>query len=123
MRALVVDDSRTMRRILRGQMETLGYSAEEAENGKEALDVLEQIGPVELVLIDWNMPVMNGLELVQALRANPVYEASRLMLVTSETDMDRVVAALEAGANEYLMKPITPELLSDKLRILGLPCS
>ncbi len=122
MRALVVDDSRTMRRILRSYVEKSGYTVDEAENGREALDVLEQVGAVELVLIDWNMPVMSGLELVQALRSNPAFNETRLMLVTSEADMTRVVAALEAGANEYLMKPITLELLNDKLRIMGLPC-
>ncbi len=123
MRALVVDDSRTMRRILRSYVEKSGYTVDEAENGREALEVLEQVGAVELVLIDWNMPVMSGLELVQALRSNPAFNETRLMLVTSEADMARVVAALEAGANEYLMKPITLELLNDKLRIMGLPCA
>ncbi len=123
MRALVVDDSRTMRRILRSYVEKSGYTVDEAENGREALDVLEQVGPVELILIDWNMPVMSGLELVQALRSNPAFNETRLMFVTSEADMTRVVAALEAGANEYLMKPITLELLNDKLRIMGLPCT
>ncbi len=123
MRALVVDDSRTMRRILRSYVEKSGYTVDEAENGREALDVLEQVGAVELVLIDWNMPVMSGLELVRALRSNPAFNETRLMLVTSEADMTRVVVALDAGANEYLMKPITLELLNDKLRIMGLPCA
>ncbi len=123
MRALVVDDSRTMRRILRSYVEKSGYTVDEAENGREALEVLDQVGAVELVLIDWNMPVMSGLELVQALRSNPAFNETRLMLVTSEADMARVVVALDAGANEYLMKPITLELLNDKLRIMGLPCT
>jgi two-component system chemotaxis response regulator CheY len=123
MRALVVDDSRTMRRILRSYVEKSGYTVDEAENGQEALEVLEQIGAVELMLIDWNMPVMSGFELVQALRSNPAFNEMRLMLVTSETDMTRVIAALQAGANEYLMKPVTLELLNDKLRIMGLPCA
>lgn len=120
MRALVVDDSKAMRRILASMMADAGYSVDEADNGKAALDKLNEIGPVELMLIDWNMPEMNGIELVKELRSRPQFAESRLMMVTSETDLDRIVQALEAGANEYVMKPVTPEALHEKLQLLGL---
>lgn len=122
MRALVIDDSRTMRRILRSIVEQFGYEVEEAENGKEALEVLEQLGQIELALVDWNMPVMNGLEFVKNMRASGKHPETKLMMVTSETEIDRVVESLEAGANEYLMKPLTPDALKEKLQIMGLPC-
>jgi len=123
MNALVIDDSRTMRRVLSSLIGELGYETEQAENGQEALEVLEQIGPVDLVLVDWNMPVMNGVEFVRAVIASGKYPDTKLMMVTSETDMSRIVEALEAGAHEYLMKPLTPEALREKMQLLGLPCS
>lgn len=120
MRALVVDDSKAMRRILTSMIVHEGYTVHEAENGKSALAKLEETGPVELMLIDWNMPEMSGIELVRELRTRPQFADSRLMMVTSETDLERIVQALEAGANEYVMKPVTPEALREKLQILGL---
>ncbi|MBI1380257.1 MAG: response regulator [Planctomycetaceae bacterium] len=120
MRALVIDDSRAIRLILSRTLQELGFQTLEAANGKEALAVLEREGPVELALVDWNMPEMNGLEFVQAARARPAWGSMRMMMVTTETEMERVVKALEAGADEYVMKPFTREVIAEKLSILGL---
>jgi two-component system chemotaxis response regulator CheY len=119
-RALIVDDSRAMRTILKGILKGLGFETFEAGHGKEALERLKEVGATDLALVDWNMPEMNGLEFVQAVRAQQAYEETRLVMITTETDMARVTAALEAGANEYLMKPFTKESMLDKLTILGL---
>lgn len=120
MRALVIDDSRAIRLILSRTLQEFGFETLEAANGKEALAVLEREGPVELALVDWNMPEMNGLEFVQAARARPTWGTMRMMMVTTETEMERVVKALEAGADEYVMKPFTREVIAEKLAILGL---
>jgi len=120
MRVLVVDDSRAMRSILGKMLKELSFELLEAGNGQEALDKLDASGPVALALIDWNMPVMDGLAFVKALRARPAFADTKLMMVTTEADLKNVSAALEAGANEYLMKPFTKEALCEKLALLGL---
>lgn len=120
MRALIVDDSRAIRTIVRGILRPLGFETIEAGHGREALERLREGGPVELALIDWNMPEMNGFELVKALRADAANDATRLMMITTETDLADVARALEAGANEYLMKPFTRQLVEEKLALLGL---
>ena len=121
MRAMVVDDSRAMRSILRKMLLEFGFSeVTEAEHGRHALDRLAAEEPPEVVLIDWNMPVMNGLDLIAAVRALPRLDRMRLMMVTSEADARHVYAALKAGADEYAMKPITREVICDKLAMLGL---
>jgi len=120
MRALIVDDSKSMRMILAKSLRELGFEITEAGDGQEALTRLNQGEQVELMLVDWNMPVMNGYELVCAVRANALLGDIRIMMVTTETSMENVTRALAAGANEYLMKPFTKELLLEKLAILGL---
>jgi two-component system chemotaxis response regulator CheY len=120
MRVLVIDDSRTVRRILRGILAPAGFEVLEAENGKEALDRLAQAGVPDLALVDWNMPEMNGYEFVQAVRAEPRYASLRLMMVTTENEQAFLVNALEAGADEYVMKPFTREVILAKLELLGL---
>jgi two-component system chemotaxis response regulator CheY len=120
MRALIVDDSRAMRTILKGILKGLGFETFEAGHGKEALARLTEVGVPDLALVDWNMPEMNGLEFVQAVRSEAGNAEMRLLMITTETDMGRVTAALEAGANDYLMKPFTKESMLDKLAILGL---
>jgi two-component system chemotaxis response regulator CheY len=122
MQALVIDDSRTMRIVLRRQLEQLGYGVLEAADGQQALEVLEAHGdslPV-LATVDWNMPVMNGLEFVKAVRAEPGLRDLTLMMVTTEAEHGQIVRALAAGAHEYLIKPFTGEALVDKLDYLGL---
>ncbi len=120
MRALIIDDSKTIRMILSKILKGLGYSVTEAGNGREALDRLECDGPPELALVDWNMPVMNGLEFVRAARADASNSGMCLMMVTTEVEQDQMVRALVAGANEYVTKPFTPEIIIEKLRLLGL---
>lgn len=120
MRALIVDDSSAMRRILSRMLEGLGFEVTEAENGSEGLRRLEQSGPSDLALVDWNMPVMNGIEFVQKVRSDAKYGDMRVMMVTTETGTDEMVTALEAGADEYVMKPFTQTELVSKLDLLGL---
>lgn len=120
MRALVVDDSRTMRRIVAKILEGLGYETSQAENGQEALDALQQGDSVDLVTVDWNMPVMDGLELVGHVRKNRDLRSVTLMMVTTEAEQSQIVRALAAGAHEYLIKPFTAEELRAKLDLLGL---
>ncbi|MDO8106095.1 response regulator [Isoptericola sp. b441] len=120
MRALVIDDSRTMRRIVVAALRALGFETLEAEHGQAALDVLEEEGPVELACIDWNMPVMTGYEFVVAARENPDWRDITLMMVTTESEHSQIVKALAAGAHEYLIKPFTPDAIRDKLQLLGL---
>jgi two-component system chemotaxis response regulator CheY len=120
-KAMIVDDSRAMRMILRRTLNELGYSASEAGNGQEALTLLSQEASYpSLMLVDWNMPVMCGLDLVKAVRADSRYTGITLVMVTTETEIDHISQAIEAGANEYVMKPFTKELLEDKLRSMNL---
>jgi two-component system chemotaxis response regulator CheY len=118
-KAMVVDDSRAVRMILRRTLEKHGYQVLEAGHGKEALEVLEQHPDVGLMLVDWNMPEMNGLELIRAVRSHPERSRIVLMMVTTETEIEQMVRALAAGANEYVMKPFTEEVITDKLKLLG----
>lgn len=120
MKALVIDDSRTMRRIISAVLQTLGFETVEAADGRAALDVLESGTEVDLACIDWNMPVMNGLEFVVAVRENRRWRDVTLMMVTTESEHDQIVRALAAGAHEYLIKPFTPDAIRDKLQLLGL---
>ena len=120
MRALVIDDSRTMRRIVAGTLEGMGFQTEPAEHGRAALDLLESGLEVELCCIDWNMPVMDGLEFVTKVRANPAWRNITLMMVTTESEQSQIVRALAAGAHEYVIKPFTPDAIVEKLQLLGL---
>jgi two-component system chemotaxis response regulator CheY len=117
--ALVVDDSGAMRSILRRLLSELGYEVIGADNGKSALVKLQENPSVCVSLVDWNMPEMNGLELVKAIRGQPQYSEMRILMVTTETEMMQVVKAMEAGANEYVMKPFSGETIAEKLRLMG----
>ena len=118
--ALVIDDSRAMRMILKKHLLGLGFEVLEAGHGLQALEVLQTKGVPDICLVDWNMPEMNGLEFLKAVRANGAYAGLRIMMVTSETEIDRMLLALEAGADEYVMKPFTQETIQDKLALLGI---
>jgi len=123
MYALIIDDSRAMRRILRQIVEPLGFSILEAGDGQQGLDQLEQNWPgIELSLVDWNMPVMNGLDFVKAVRANDQYRHMKLMMVTTETESAQMARALMAGVDEFVMKPFTSEILVEKLHLIGVQC-
>jgi two-component system chemotaxis response regulator CheY len=119
-RALVVDDSRTIRSILGKKLVHLGFKVSEAENGQVALDVLRATPMVSLALVDWNMPVMNGLEFVKSVRAESIYDDMTIVMVTTETETSQMLAALDAGANDYIMKPFTDEIIIERLMLLGI---
>src|SRR5262245_6535862 len=104
MRALVIDDSRAVRTIIGKILREIGMEVLDAGNGLEALDLLKRNLDVDLMLVDWNMPEMNGLDFVRSIRANRAYDAVRILMVTAEAQGDHVAQALSAGANEYLMK-------------------
>jgi two-component system, chemotaxis family, chemotaxis protein CheY len=106
--------------ILAKTLGELGYEVCQAANGKEALAVAErEQGSITVMLVDWNMPEMNGLEFVKQIRSDERFSAVPLMMVTTETEMDQMMKALAAGANEYVMKPFTKEIIADKLRLVG----
>jgi len=119
MRALVIDDSKAMRALLGRLLGEIGFSVNEAGNGREGLQHLQAHGAPDVVLVDWNMPEMSGFEFVQAVRANRDYDAVRLIMVTTETEMTRVVKALGAGLDAYVMKPFTKEAVVEQLERIG----
>jgi two-component system chemotaxis response regulator CheY len=116
---MVVDDSRALRRILGEMLKQSGFEIVEAANGREALTRLQENAPLDVVLVDWNMPEMNGLELVRAVRGDSRYDAMPLIMVTTETEIEQMQSALQSGANEYVMKPFTNDVICDKLRLLN----
>ena len=118
---MVIDDSRAMRLILKRITTQLGFEVCEAGNGREAIDFLAAAEVIpELALVDWNMPEMNGLEFVTAVRADPRLRGMTLMMVTTEGEQSNIVRALAAGAHEYVIKPFTPDAIIEKLALLGL---
>ena len=120
MKALVIDDSRAMRMMLRRIVSSVGFEVIEAGNGQEAIARLDEGEMPDVCLIDWNMPVMNGLDFVHAVRQRPDGRNITLMMVTTESENSQIVRALAAGAHEYVIKPFTPDALVDKLSMLGL---
>lgn len=119
MKALSIDDSRVMRRILSRVISGCGCDMVEAEDGQDALNVLGQTDDIGLVLVNWSMPGMNGLEFVEAVRARPEYSALHLVMVTTESEPTHMARALMAGVDEFVMKPFTPEILLVKLELFG----
>lgn len=119
MRAIVVDDSRAMRSILKKILASIGYEVVEAGHGIEALSVLSTVPDVDVALVDWNMPEMDGLELVKHLRADHKYADMRILMVSAENDMAKVARALMVGADEYAMKPVTKEMILEKLDLMN----
>jgi two-component system chemotaxis response regulator CheY len=120
MRALVVDDSRAVRIIIREILREMGAEVVEAGDGRQALEQLRQNPEVELILVDWNMPVMDGLEFIRVVRSQHCYDGVRIVMVTTETESEQVTRALNAGANEYVMKPFNKEVLVAKLGLLDI---
>jgi two-component system chemotaxis response regulator CheY len=114
-RFLIVDDMSTMRKIIRIILAQLGYTnVDEAENGKEALAKL-RTGNYQFVLLDWNMPEMDGLETLKAIRADEKLKDIPVIMVTAEAKKENVLTAIQAGANNYIVKPFTPEVLKEKI--------
>ena len=121
MRALIIDDSRAIRAIISRTLKELGVGeCVEAGDGKAGLAAIAVKGPFNFAMVDWNMPEMNGYEFIRSVRASADWRDLPMMMVTTETEMEQVVRALAAGANEYLMKPFTPEMVEEKLQILGI---
>jgi two-component system chemotaxis response regulator CheY len=118
MRALVIDDSRAVRVIIRNILREMGMEVIEAGDGCEALEQLRLNPDIELMLVDWNMPKMNGFEFIQQVRSQRAYDAVRVVMVTTEAEGTQVSRALNAGANEYVMKPFSREVLVAKLNLL-----
>lgn len=116
---LVVDDSRVVRRVARQIVEDLGLVCIEAEDGQQALDKCKESMP-EAILLDWNMPVMNGIEFLKALRQEPGGDAPIVVFCTTENDMSKITEALSAGANEYIMKPFDSEIITAKFEQVGI---
>lgn len=121
MKVLVVDDSPTMRRIVVQMLKKIGYSdIVEAGDGKEALERLQAEGDIELVCTDWNMPVMSGLELVQAIRGDGNFSSLPILMVTTRNMKDDIITAMKAGVNNYVTKPFDPKTIKEKIdKVMG----
>ena len=119
MKALVVDDSAAVRSYLRKILSAIGFDVIEAGNGREGMDRLRGNTPVNLVLLDWSMPEVDGMELLSRMRCDPIFNDVSIMMVTTERETSEISSALNLGANEYVMKPFTPEIIQQKLQLLG----
>ncbi len=119
MHAMIVDDSRAIRRMLQRIVEPLGFDTLDAEHGQDALDQLDTDNPVDVMLVDWNMPVMDGLTLVKQVRSSSEFADTTILMVSSESDPRKMMKALLAGADDYLVKPVSQEMIRDKLETLG----
>lgn len=120
MKALVIDDSGAMRKIVSRTLNDLGFETYAAENGQDALAQLDAGLAPELCCIDWNMPVMDGYTFITQVRARAEFRHITLMMVTTESERGQIVRALAAGAHEYVIKPFTPDAIREKLDLLGL---
>jgi two-component system chemotaxis response regulator CheY len=119
MRALIIDDSSTMRMMLAHLLSGHGYQTQEATDGADAMQKLLDSPAPDLVTLDWNMPVMNGEDTLKAIRLNPDYKNTRILVISSETEQERVSQALASGSDEYLMKPFSPEAFQFKIEMLS----
>jgi two-component system chemotaxis response regulator CheY len=120
MLALVVEDSKTIRMILCEYLRKMNIQVVEAANGREALERLKEMSPPDLVLVDWNMPVMSGIDFIRAVRELNIYDPLPLIMVTTNSESEHVGIAMEAGANLYIQKPCTLDSLREKIEQLGL---
>jgi len=118
MRALVVDDSRVIRITIGRILKDAGYEVLEAGDGVQALECLRRQGVCDVALIDWNMPEMNGFDLLCAIRRDISFKAMPVIMVTTEAEMERMQQALDAGANDYIMKPFGKEAILEKIAML-----
>jgi two-component system chemotaxis response regulator CheY len=115
----VIDDSRAVRLLVGDILREQGFDVVAAGHGQEGLVRMQENPEIRLVLVDWNMPVMDGLEFIQAVRRVRAWDEVRLVMVTTETESEQVERAITAGANEYVMKPFTADVLVAKLSLLG----
>ncbi|WFL79012.1 response regulator [Altererythrobacter arenosus] len=115
---LIVDDSRVIRKVSRHILETLGFEVAEAEHGQDGLERCEESMP-DVILLDWNMPVMTGIEFIIQLRQRPGGDKPKVVFCTTENDVAHIREAIDAGADEYVMKPFDHETLQIKLQLVG----
>lgn len=120
MKVIIADDSKAMRAIIARQIADLNFEIKEASNGEEAFDLMLAEAPIDLLITDWNMPGLRGLELVQKIRSQERFDATKILVVTSEVEAESMLKALQAGADEYLMKPFAASALREKIEILNL---
>jgi len=120
MRALVVEDSKTIRMILCEYLRKMNIEVVEAADGRQALDRLKEMSPPDLLLVDWNMPVMSGIDFIRAVREMRIYDPLPVIMVTTNSESEHIGTAMEAGANEYIQKPCTLDALREKIESLGL---
>lgn len=116
---LIVDDSKIVRKVMRKIIEPMGYAILEAEDGQKALDAFKE-GAIDLIMLDWNMPVMDGLECLKALRARTDITQPKVIFCSTENDFAKIQEAMQCGADEYVMKPFDEEIIRGKLEQLGL---
>jgi len=119
MKCLVVDDSKIVRKVVRKIVEGLGFEVLEAEDGKAAIEQAKSTA-VDVMILDWNMPVMDGLECMQVLRADASIHQPKIIFCTTENDFSKIQTAMMAGADEYVMKPFDEAIIAGKLRQLGI---
>jgi two-component system, chemotaxis family, chemotaxis protein CheY len=120
MKALIVDDSAAMRMLLGKLLKDIGVYSSQANDGQQGLDILSESGDFDFVLVDWQMPVLDGIEFCKAVRSNEEFGRVKLLMVTSVNQIESIVEALEAGADEYIMKPFTKDALKEKLSLIGI---
>jgi len=120
MKALIIDDAITVRMMTKAILEELGFNEIYfSENGLEAINKLKKLEFFDLILVDWNMPLMNGFEFLKAVREEALYNPIKIIMMTTENGMDKIIDAIDAGVNEYMIKPFNKEILSDKLTIVN----
>lgn len=120
---LIIDDSKAMRGFLAHIAQELSFTTTEAEDGRDGLDKLLKNDPrlpFDVVLVDWDMPVMNGIEFIECVRRNRDYAALKILMVTTNNTVEKITQAIKAGANEFLMKPVSQSSLAEKLQLLGI---
>jgi two-component system chemotaxis response regulator CheY len=118
-RALVIDDSAVTRGIIKQILNSLGFEVFEAGDGREGLDRVRELDGLDLILLDWNMPRMDGIEFLRMLRTQTALASLPVMMVSSNNEAENIAASLNAGANEYIMKPFTEDVMRAKLELLG----
>ena len=116
--ALVIDDSQVMRMIICDILESVGYQVTDAGDGDEGLEKLQEMGKVDLVLVDWRMPGMDGLEFIETVRKDQAYQDLQIIMITTHSESTKIAQAIQAGANDYVKKPFNKKALHEKLTAL-----
>lgn len=112
---MVVDDSRQIRHHVARTLKEFEYTTIEAEHGGVCMELLKEDSSVDVILLDWNMPEMDGMETLEAIKANPQYDHIKIVMMTTENKSEKIMMAMDKGADEYIMKPLTKEVISEKL--------